>query len=67
MAIELICNYLTSWRNKYKDFYELGTKKYPYTIIYKIDNQNELIIVYSIFHHKRNPLKKYNKIDKKTS
>ena len=62
VALALICNYPTRWRNKYKNFYELGVKKYPYIIIYTIDDQNKLIIVHSIFHHKRNPLKKYNKI-----
>ena len=60
-AVESICDYPTRWRNKYKNFFELGVKKYPFTIIYTIDNQNKLIILHSIFHHKRNPLKKYNK------
>ena len=62
VTLALICKYPTRWRNKYQNFYELGVKKYPHIIIYTIDNQNKLIIVHSIFHHKRNPLKKYNKI-----
>ena len=62
VTLKSICDYPTRWRNKYKNFYELGVKKYPFTIIYTIDKQNKLIIVHSIFHHKRNPLKKYNKI-----
>ena len=61
VTLESICDYPTRWRNKYKNFFELGVKKYPFTIIYTIDNQNKLIIVHSIFHHKRNPLKKYSK------
>ena len=61
VTLESICDYSTSWRNKYKNFFELGVKKYPFTIIYTIDNQNKLIIVHSIFQHKMNPLKKYNK------
>jgi len=61
VTLRSICDYPTRWRNKYKNFYELGVKKYPFTIIYTIDNQNKLIIVHSIFHHKRNPFKKYNK------
>ncbi len=61
VTLESICDYPTRWRNKYKNFFELGVKKYPFTIIYTIDNQNKLIIVHSMFHHKRNPLKKYNK------
>ncbi len=61
VTLESICDYPTRWRNKYKNFFELGVKKYPFTIIYTIDNQNKLIIVHSIFQHKMNPLKKYNK------
>ena len=61
VTFESICDYPARWRNKYKDFFELGVKKYPYTIIYTIESQNKLIIVHSIFHHKRNPFKKCNK------
>jgi hypothetical protein len=57
VAFESICSYPTRWRNKYKDFYELGVKKYPYTIIYLIDNQNKLIIIHSYFTIKGIPLR----------
>ena len=60
-AFQQICNYPTRWRNKYKDFYEIGVKKYPFTIIYIIDTNKRQIIIFSIFHHKRNPLKKYKR------
>ena len=60
-ALALICNNPTRWHNKYKNYYELGLKKYPFRIIYTIDEVNELIIVTSIYHQKRNPRKKYNR------
>ncbi|MES1181337.1 MAG: type II toxin-antitoxin system RelE/ParE family toxin [Flavobacterium sp.] len=61
-ALRLICNYPTRWRNEYKHYYELGVKKYPYTIIYSIEREKQLIIVSAIYHQKRNPKKKYRKI-----
>jgi len=61
-ALQLVCNFPDRWRNEYKHFYELGVKKYPYTIIYSIEKAKQLIIVSAIYHHKRNPKKKYRKI-----
>jgi plasmid stabilization system protein ParE len=60
-ALVLICNNPTRWHNKYKNYYELGLKKYPFKIIYTIDEVNELVTVTSIYHQKRNPRKKYNR------
>lgn len=61
IALELICNNPTRWRNEYKHYHELGVKKYPYTIIYSIEADRQLIIVSAIYHHKRNPKIKYRK------
>lgn len=60
-AILLICTYPSRWRNAYKNFHELQFKKYPFTIIYTIEEDKELVIVTSVFHHKRNPRKRYKK------
>ena len=57
----LICEYPRRWRNEYKKFRELGVKKYPYTIIYTIEEPQQLIVITSIYHHKRNSKKKYRK------
>ena len=59
ITLQKICDYPTRWRNEYKYFYELGVKKYPYTIIYSIEANNQLVIISSIYHHKRNPKKRY--------
>jgi mRNA-degrading endonuclease RelE of RelBE toxin-antitoxin system len=61
-ALLLICNNPTRWHNKYKDYFEFGLKKYPFTIIYKIEKDKHLIIVLSVYHYKRNPKKKYRKV-----
>ena len=60
-TLELICSYPNRWRNEYDDFFELGLKKYPFSIIYLIDNAHRLVIVSSIYHHSRNPKSKYRK------
>ena len=34
-ALQLICEYPIRWRNTYKDYHELGLKKYPlYNYLY---------------------------------
>ena len=60
-GLQLICNDPTRWRNRYKHFYELSLKNFPFTIIYAIEEKQKVIVVTAIFHHKRNPKKKYRK------
>ena len=60
-TLDLICNNPHRWRIGYKDFHELGVKKFPHSIIYKIDRDNQQVVVTAIYHGKRNPKKKYRK------
>ena len=60
-ALQLICDNPTRWRNKYKNFHEISLKKYPFTIIYTIEEDKSIVVVSSIYHHKRNPKGKYRK------
>lgn len=60
-ALILICNYPERWRNQYKNFHELTLKKYPFTIVYTIEKDKQLVVITAIFHHKRNSNKKYRK------
>lgn len=60
-TIAAICLNPHQFRNEYKIFYELGVKKYPFSIIYSIDDSDKIVMITSIFHHKRNPQKKYKK------
>ena len=61
-ALELICGNPKRWRNKYKNFHEIRLKKYPFTIIYAIEIDKDLVVIFSVYHHKRNPKGKYRKI-----
>lgn len=58
-TLQLICEHPNRWRNEYSKYYELSVKKYPYSIVYTINVNNGLVSVSSIYHHSRNPKKKY--------
>ena len=57
--IREICLHPTLYRNNVKKFREANLKYFPFTIVYKIDEKNHLVIITSIFHNKRNPKGKY--------
>ena len=57
-----ICRRPLWWRNAFKNYHELGVKKYPYTIIYVVEETKGLVLVTAVHHHKRNPKKKYRKV-----
>lgn len=57
-TLELICATPQRWRHTGR-YYELGARKYPYSVIYLIDEARLLVIVISIYHHRRNPQNKY--------
>jgi len=60
-AILVACNAPTRYRNTHKNLRELNLKKYPFSLIYYVDEVKETIIVISIYHYKRNPRRKYTK------
>jgi plasmid stabilization system protein ParE len=59
--LALICHAPFRYRNVYKKYRETSLKRFPYSIIYLIDEDKKMIIVSSVYHHKRNPRKKYRK------
>lgn len=59
--IVAICSNPLRYRNTYKYFRETSLKKYPYCIVYFVDEDKETIIISSVYNHKRNPKKKYRK------
>ena len=48
-----------AFRYTYKHFKEVAIKRYPFFIVYFIDEKNRMVIITSIYHFKRNPAKKY--------
>lgn len=59
--IELICADPVRYRNTYKKLRETSLKKYPYSIVYLIDEEKQLIVISSLYHQKRSPRRKYKK------
>ncbi|MBL7700850.1 MAG: type II toxin-antitoxin system RelE/ParE family toxin [Ferruginibacter sp.] len=59
--IASICKNPHIFRNPYKHFRQTSLKKYPFYLIYFIDEKEKTVILTSIYHHKRNPRKRYNK------
>ncbi|PQJ13038.1 hypothetical protein CJD36_004650 [Flavipsychrobacter stenotrophus] len=57
--IREICLHPTLYRNTVKKFREANLRVFPFTVVYKIDEKNHLVIITSIFHNKRNPIGKY--------
>ena len=49
------------YKNLFKKYYEASTKKYPYNIVYVIEEKLQKVVIVSIYHHKRSPKKKYRK------
>jgi hypothetical protein len=60
-TINLIKLHPLRWKNEFENYFELGLKKFPFTIIYIIDSDKELIIILAIYHQKRTPQRKYRK------
>ena len=49
------------FRKSYKHFHETKISKYPYSIVYFIDEEKQIVVVTAIFHQKRNPKKKFGR------
>ena len=58
-AISKLCAHPFRWRKTYKNFYEIGLRKYPFSIVYEPDENLGMVIIYRIYHQKRNPTKKF--------
>jgi plasmid stabilization system protein ParE len=59
LTVDLICEHPDRWRNEVDDFFELGLKKYPYTIVYTFEEDKDLVVISSVYHQSKNPKKKY--------
>jgi plasmid stabilization system protein ParE len=59
--IKTICEKPLQYKSRYKYFRETSLKKYPFYIIYFIDDNKQTVIITSVYHHKRNPKNKYKK------
>lgn len=56
-----ICKNPYSYKISYKNYHEALTDKFPFLIVYEINENEKKIIVMAIFHTSRNPKKKFKK------
>jgi plasmid stabilization system protein ParE len=47
------------YKKTYHRFHEVSLKKYPYSLVYFIDKKQMQVVIVAIYHHKRNPKKKF--------
>ena len=59
--LAVVCKDPFRFRNTYKYYREISLKKYPYYIVYLVDEVKKVVVVSSVYLHKRNPQKKYRK------
>ncbi len=57
--MELICATPLRYSNLHQYYHERSMERYPYKIIYHIDDEAPVVIVSRIYHHARNPDTKY--------
>jgi len=54
-----ICNNPFHYKKSYRNFHEALTEKFPFLIVYLVDEKSQLIIVIAIFHTSRSPRGKF--------
>ena len=58
-GISKICADPVRFKVPYKDYHELTLTKYPFCIVYKIDDKRHMVIIIAIYHQHRNPQNRY--------
>jgi plasmid stabilization system protein ParE len=49
------------FKKNYKNFHEVQLSKYPYSLVYLIDEESKLVVISAVYHNKRSPKMKYKK------
>lgn len=60
-TIKMICVNPYRYRNTFENFREVSLKRFPYSIVFLPDISQKEIAIISVFHHKRNPQRKFRK------
>jgi plasmid stabilization system protein ParE len=56
-----ICNNPLHYKISHKKFHEALVDRFPFLIVYFVDEKNKIIVVTAIFHTSRNPKKKFKR------
>lgn len=59
--LKSICDNPVHYKISYKNYHEALADKFPFLIIYTVDEKAKLITVMAVFHTSRNPKRKFRK------
>lgn len=59
--LKSICNNPLHYKKSYKSYHEALTDKFPFLIVYTVDEKAKVVTVIAIFHTSRNPKRKFRK------
>ncbi len=62
IKLDLICKNPYHYKTSYKKYHEAFTDKFPFSIVYTIDEKIKEITVIAVFHTSRSPKKKFRKL-----
>jgi plasmid stabilization system protein ParE len=57
--IDILQNDPHRYRNTHKQFHEIALKKFPYLLVYVIEENEKQVLISSVHHHKQNPKRKF--------
>jgi len=60
-SLRLISLNPNRWRHEHENFRELKINKFPYQIVYLVDDHEKQVLIVAIFHTSNDPSKKYRK------
>ncbi len=60
-AIAKICQSPLTYKKLFLNFRETSLQKFPFSIVFHAYDAKNIIIITSIYHHSRNPNRKYKK------
>jgi len=59
--LDKVCNNPLHYKIPNKKFHEALVERFPFLIVYFVDEKNKLLVVTAIFHTSRNPRGKFRK------
>jgi plasmid stabilization system protein ParE len=54
-AVQLIAASPSRWPSYHGHFHEFVMKDYPFTVVYRIDERKNAVVIVSVFHQSRHP------------
>ena len=56
---QLISSNPLQFKTTYKNFREVYLRQFPFVLVYFVDEKKKAVVIFSVFHCKKNPKKKF--------